>query len=121
MLSDLFPKERRTTPLALLAVAAPVGTMLAFTIGGIVNAAIGWRMTFVALGAPGLLLTVVMLLTIREPRRGASETRRSMRSNTASPTRSAICGACARFGGSRRVRRSMFSRHRRSWFGARPS
>ena len=30
-------------------------------------------MTFVALGAPGLLLTVVILLTIREPRRGASE------------------------------------------------
>jgi len=73
MFSDLFPRERRTTPLALLAVAAPVGTMLAFTIGGIVNAAVGWRMTFVALGAPGLLLTVVMLLTIREPRRGAAE------------------------------------------------
>jgi len=32
MLSDLFPRERRTTPLALLAVAAPAGTMLAFTI-----------------------------------------------------------------------------------------
>jgi len=32
MLSDLFPKERRTTPLELLAIAAPVGTMLAFTI-----------------------------------------------------------------------------------------
>jgi hypothetical protein len=47
--------------------------MIAFTSGGIVNAAIGWRMTFVALGAPGLLLTVVILLTIREPRRGASE------------------------------------------------
>ena len=73
MLSDLFPRERRTAPLALLAVAAPVGTMIAFTIGGIVNAAIGWRMTFVALGAPGLLLTVVMLVAIREPRRGAAE------------------------------------------------
>ena len=73
MLSDLFPRERRTAPLALLAVAAPVGTMIAFTIGGIVNAALGWRMTFVALGAPGLLLTVVMLVAIREPRRGAAE------------------------------------------------
>ena len=54
MISDLFPKDRRTASLALLAVAAPVGTMIAFTIGGMVNAAIGWRMTFVALGAPGL-------------------------------------------------------------------
>jgi predicted MFS family arabinose efflux permease len=75
MISDLFPKERRTASLALLAVAAPVGTMLAFTIGSLVNAAIGWRMTFVALGAPGLALAVLILLTIREPRRGASETR----------------------------------------------
>jgi predicted MFS family arabinose efflux permease len=74
MISDLFPKDRRPAPLALLAVAAPVGTMIAFTIGGILNAAIGWRMTFVALGAPGLILTMLMLLTIREPRRGASET-----------------------------------------------
>ena len=74
MIADLFPKDRRTASLALLAVAAPVGIMMAFTIGGMLNAAIGWRMTFVALGAPGLLLTVLMLATIREPRRGASET-----------------------------------------------
>lgn len=73
MISDLFPKDRRTASLALLAVAAPVGTMMAFTIGGMVNAAVGWRMTFVALGAPGLLLTVLILVTIREPHRGASE------------------------------------------------
>jgi predicted MFS family arabinose efflux permease len=73
MLSDLFPRDRRTAPFALLAVAVPVGTMLAFTMGGIVNAAIGWRMTLVALGAPGLLLALVLLWTIREPQRGASE------------------------------------------------
>lgn len=40
--------------MALLGVAAPVGAMIAFTIGGMLNAAIGWRLTFVALGAPGL-------------------------------------------------------------------
>ena len=73
MLSDLFPRDRRTAPFALLAVAVPVGTMLAFTLGGIVNAAIGWRMTLVALGAPGLLLALVLLWTIREPQRGAAE------------------------------------------------
>jgi len=73
MVSDLFPRDHRTAPLALLGVAAPVGGMIAFTIGGLLNAAIGWRMTFVVLGAPGLFLAMVMLLTIREPRRGASE------------------------------------------------
>ena len=73
MIADLFPTDRRPAAHALLAVSVPVGAMIAFTIGGLVNAAIGWRMTFVALGAPGLLLTVLMLLTFREPRRGASE------------------------------------------------
>jgi MFS family permease len=61
MIADLFPRDRRPASLALLGVAAPVGTMIAFTIGGMVNAAVGWRMTFVALGAPGLLLTVLIL------------------------------------------------------------
>jgi predicted MFS family arabinose efflux permease len=77
MLSDIFPRDRRTAPLALLAVAAPVGTMVAFTAGGIISTAVGWRMTFVALGAPGLILTVVVVLTIREPHRGASEEQRA--------------------------------------------
>ncbi len=71
MLSDLLPRQGRTAPLALLAVAGPLGAMLAFTMGGIANAALGWRMTFVVLGAPGLLLCVVVLRIMREPRRGA--------------------------------------------------
>jgi MFS family permease len=73
MLADLFPRERRTVPLALFALAVPVGTMLAFTIGGSLNAAIGWRMTLVTLGAAGMLLAGVLLWTVREPQRGASE------------------------------------------------
>jgi predicted MFS family arabinose efflux permease len=47
--------------------------MVALTIGGMLNAAIGWRMTAVALGTPGLILAVVMMLSTREPRRGGSE------------------------------------------------
>jgi predicted MFS family arabinose efflux permease len=73
MIADLFPKDSRPAAHALLAVSVPVGGMIAFTIGGLVNAAVGWRMTFVALGAPGLILAALLLLTISEPRRGASE------------------------------------------------
>lgn len=73
MTSDLFPSARRTAALSLLAVATPVGFMLAFVLGGGLNQAIGWRKTFVALGTPGLLLAMIVLLTVREPRRGAAE------------------------------------------------
>ena len=74
VISDLFVRTQRTTALSLIAVAAPVGTMVAFALGGTLNQAVGWRLTLVALGAPGLLLTIV-LLTVREPSRGASDDR----------------------------------------------
>ena len=116
-----FPEIAGWLRSTLLAVAAPVGTMMAFTIGGMLNAAIGWRMTFVALGAPGLFLAAVMLLTIREPRRGASEAQSVDVKPIRSPIRSLICGAFARCGSSRRVRPSISSQRRRKWPGARPS
>jgi MFS family permease len=121
MLSDLFPRDRRAAPLALLAVAAPVGTMIAFTLGGIMNAAIGWRMTFVALGAPGLVLTAVIVLTIREPRRGASEGRSVDAKHYGLYDTIGYLWSLPRFAASRWARRSTFSPHRRSWCGARPS
>ena len=73
MLSDVFPGPRRTGVLSLFAVAGPIGVMLAFIVGGWLSEAVGWRATFVAVGAPGLLLAVVVLLTVREPRRGAAD------------------------------------------------
>jgi MFS family permease len=51
MTSDLFSSARRTAALSLLAVATPVGFMLAFVLGGGLNQAIGWRWTLVALGS----------------------------------------------------------------------
>jgi MFS family permease len=73
MLSDLFPDARRPLVLSLLAVAGPIGVMLAFIVGGQLEQAIGWRSTFLAVGAPGVLLAVLVIWTITEPSRGAAE------------------------------------------------
>jgi MFS family permease len=73
MLSDLYSVDRRAKAMSLLAVATPVGIMLAFVLGGWLNEAVGWRLTFVVLGAPGLLLALVVVLTVDEPQRGAAE------------------------------------------------
>src|SRR5690606_36103767 len=40
-------------------------------VGGLLVDSIGWRWTFVALGAPGIVLALLVLVTIREPARGA--------------------------------------------------
>ncbi|HET9444959.1 MAG TPA: MFS transporter [Steroidobacteraceae bacterium] len=74
LLADFFPAARRTAPMAMLAIAPPVGVMLAFIIGGVLNQHLGWRMTLACMGAPGVLLALVWWITVREPVRGASDT-----------------------------------------------
>ena len=73
MISDLFPEHRRATALAIYALGIPVGAMLGNLIGGTLNVEYGWRVAFIAVGAPGLLLALLVRFTIREPIRGASD------------------------------------------------
>lgn len=70
LVSDCFPAERRAMALSVFALGAPVGAWLASDVAGAAAQAYGWRGAFYALGVPGVLLGVIFLLTIREPRRG---------------------------------------------------
>ena len=70
LVSDCFPAERRAMALSVFALGAPVGAWLATSVAGAAAQAYGWRGAFYALGVPGVLLGVLFLLTIREPRRG---------------------------------------------------
>lgn len=67
MLSDRFPPSRRGVAFSLIALGVPIGGAVAAVIGGAVAQAFGWRMAFVAVGAPGLLLALLLVLTVREP------------------------------------------------------
>ena len=71
LVADFFPKLRRTVAMSLLAIASPVGVMLAFVIGGQLNEQLGWRATLLCMGAPGVLLAMIWWLTVKEPERGA--------------------------------------------------
>ena len=73
MIADLYPPARRPFALSMLATASPVGMMLAFIVGGWLSDAVGWRMTLVSAGVPGIVLALVVWLTVREPERGAAE------------------------------------------------
>ncbi|MBU6395497.1 MAG: MFS transporter [Sphingomonadales bacterium] len=70
LISDYFPPERRGGALAIYALGIPVGAGLGSALGASIAAQYGWRMAFIAIGLPGLLLAVLVLLVIREPRRG---------------------------------------------------
>jgi MFS family permease len=70
IISDCFPAERRLMALSVFALGAPIGAWLAADVAGAVAQSYGWRAAFLALGIPGVLLGLLVLLTIREPRRG---------------------------------------------------
>ncbi len=84
ILSDYFAAPLRPMALTVFSLGAPIGAWLAAQFAGDVadghgwaaHAATavagthGWRSVFIVLGAPGILVGLLIYLTVREPRRG---------------------------------------------------
>jgi MFS family permease len=73
LISDYFPKLLRGTAFSIFALAVPIGTALGATLGGWGNQHLGWRMTFVVAGIPGIVLALLVMATVKEPPRGLAE------------------------------------------------
>jgi predicted MFS family arabinose efflux permease len=73
MISDYYPPARRGTALAIYSTGVHFGVLLGFVLGGLLSQAYGWRIAFMAVGLPGILLAVLLVLTVREPPRGRWE------------------------------------------------
>jgi predicted MFS family arabinose efflux permease len=73
LISDYFPPEKRATALGIYAVGIHVGTLFGFKLGGMLDDAFGWRMAFMIVGVPGLLLALLVRFTVREPKRGRTD------------------------------------------------
>jgi len=88
LISDYFPPNRRATAIGVFSLGIFFGSGLAMVAGGfiikwvdevdlhglpLIGDLFPWQLVFVFVGLPGLLVTVLMLLTVREPpRRGAA-------------------------------------------------
>ena len=72
ILSDLFSKRARPVVLSIITTASSLALLFFSPIAGWVAGHYGWRAVFLAAGAPGVVLAVAMLLTVREPRRHAA-------------------------------------------------
>jgi MFS family permease len=73
LISDYFKRSSRATALSIYALGVPLGTMLGNYLGGWGNDRFGWRMTFILVGVPGLVVALLVWATVREPPRGLSE------------------------------------------------
>lgn len=73
VISDYFPPAQRATALGLYALGMPLGSVIAFTLGGYIDVHYGWRAAFFVAGPPGILLAALTFWTLREPLRGATD------------------------------------------------
>ena len=70
LIADLFPQSTRSTALAIYAMGIPIGGAIGYLAGGWLDEFFGWRVAFMAVGVPGIVLAVIVRLTLREPTRG---------------------------------------------------
>lgn len=99
IIGDYYPAKSRATALGIYSMGVTIGAVLAFLfagpiaemegatfgawldsigIGGLFNwidweNTKGWRIAFVVIGAPGVLIALLLLMTVKEPPRGYSD------------------------------------------------
>ncbi len=73
LISDYFEPRRRASALSVYAFGIPLGAMIGAIAGGWLAQHLGWRAAFMIVGAPGVILAVLVKLIVREPPRGHSE------------------------------------------------
>ena len=70
LISDYFPREKRSRALAFYSLGIPIGSALGVFFGGWLAATLSWRSAFVIVGLLGLPAALLIKLLIPEPERG---------------------------------------------------
>jgi MFS family permease len=73
LIADYFGRHERSTALAVYQAGGPIGVGLGLLLGGFINAHYGWRIAFMAVGLPGLLISLLVWKFLKEPPRGLSD------------------------------------------------
>jgi len=68
LLSDFFPRRERARAFAIYSLGSPLSVIAGGFGAGWLNQYYGWRVTFLVLGCPGLLLAILARVMLHEPR-----------------------------------------------------
>jgi predicted MFS family arabinose efflux permease len=69
LISEIVPREKRASAMALYSLGPPLGQILGVATGGLIASIWGWRTAFLIAGGPGIVLAVLAATTLKEPRR----------------------------------------------------
>lgn len=90
MISDFYSKDERAGALGVYSLGIPLGIMSAYFLTafllGTDPSTVNWRRIFIILGITGVVLSVIVRVLIREPKRGAMESGKTLPSGYISIT-----------------------------------
>jgi MFS family permease len=66
LLAHAFPAQQRAAVMGTFQAAALIGSMLGIILGGALAVKFGWQMTFIVVGAPGLLIAALFPFLVRD-------------------------------------------------------
>ena len=72
LIADYFPLKRRATALGVFQAAIPMGFALGYVLGAVLAHYFGWRLAFMIVGLPGLIVSI-FVWKLSEPQRGAHD------------------------------------------------
>jgi MFS family permease len=75
IISDIFPLNKRATALSIYSLGIYGGSLIGYMAGGYLASEFSWRIAFVVVGLPGLILAVMVRFLIHEPPRGLAESK----------------------------------------------
>ena len=73
IISDYFPIKSRAASLSIFSSGIYIGGTIGSFVGGWLSQYFGWRAAFLAVGSPGIIYALILLVTVKEPARGYSE------------------------------------------------
>lgn len=73
LIGDMFDEVSRGKIVAILASAMSIGGIFGMIVGGFVGPAFGWRIPFILVSLPNIVLALIAFFVLKEPKRGAFE------------------------------------------------
>jgi len=80
LISDYFDPKKRASALSVYSFGIPLGTMFGAALGGWLAKTYGWRVALMVVGAPGIIMAILVKLLVKEPPREAAAPKLSVSS-----------------------------------------
>lgn len=68
IIADYYSRAERPKAMAIYWLCAPLAVIIGYSLGGWLIENLGWRLTFIIIGLPGILLALIVKFTLKEPR-----------------------------------------------------